>query len=188
MLRSDTVGGNRSARSGRACLSGVCRVPSGRTMSTLLSPAQAAHVAQVSRRTITRAISAQALRATRDNKNQWRIRAEDLEAWRAAQTAHWAPTAQAQEDAHFDDDLRMEAAGLRVEVRSLRERLTDLEQKLTEEKEARRLAEERHHAQVLALAQRTAPEKLQEAPNAAPAGWEPPKAPKSFLARLLGRG
>lgn len=77
----------------------------GRTMSTLLSPAQAAQVAQVSRRTITRAVSAQALRATRDNKNQWRIRPEDLDDWRSAQGAHWAPSGQTQEDAqpaHLD--------------------------------------------------------------------------------------
>jgi excisionase family DNA binding protein len=49
-----------------------------------MSPAQAAQVAGVSRWTIMRAIKAQDLQATRDNRNQWRISAESLKAWRTS--------------------------------------------------------------------------------------------------------
>ena len=152
-------------------------MPSGRTVSTLMSPAQAAHVAGISRRTITRAIGAQALQATRDNRNQWRIKPEDLEAWRSAQPAQWAPSGHAQEDAHPahqvahpDEGLREEAAGLRVEVRLLREERDELRKLLT-----------------LALAQRPAPERPVEAPVVAPVVAEPVQPSRGFLARLLGR-
>ena len=47
-----------------------------------MSPAQAAQVASVSRWTIMRAIKSQELLATRDNRNQWKIAAEDLDRWR----------------------------------------------------------------------------------------------------------
>lgn len=47
-----------------------------------MSPAQAAQAAGVSRWTIMRAIKAHKLQATRDNRNQWKIAAEDLDRWR----------------------------------------------------------------------------------------------------------
>lgn len=47
-----------------------------------MSPAQAALAANVSRWTIMRAIKSHDLRATRDNRNQWRIAQEDLDSWR----------------------------------------------------------------------------------------------------------
>lgn len=47
-----------------------------------MSPAQAAQVANVSRWTIMRAIKSLELLATRDNRNQWKIAAEDLDRWR----------------------------------------------------------------------------------------------------------
>lgn len=53
-----------------------------------LSPAQAAQVANVSRWTIMRAIKTADLQAFRDNKNQWKIKADDLNAWLSAQCAH----------------------------------------------------------------------------------------------------
>lgn len=49
-----------------------------------MSPAQAAHVAGVSRWTIMRAINAQELQAIRDNRNQWRIAPNALDRWRAS--------------------------------------------------------------------------------------------------------
>lgn len=49
-----------------------------------MSPAQAAQVAGVSRWTIMRAIKAQNLQAIRDNRNQWRITTESLNAWRTS--------------------------------------------------------------------------------------------------------
>ena len=48
-----------------------------------MSPAQAAQVADVSRWTIMRAIKSRDLQASRDNRNQWRIASDALEAWRA---------------------------------------------------------------------------------------------------------
>lgn len=46
-----------------------------------MSPAQAAQVAKVSRWTIMRAIKSHHLQASRDNRNQWRITSDALEAW-----------------------------------------------------------------------------------------------------------
>jgi excisionase family DNA binding protein len=123
-------------------------------MSTFLSPAQAAQAAKVSRRTITRAISAQVLRATRDNKNQWRIRPEDLDAWRGAQaaqvvpTAHahpaqWAPSGQTLEGAHPDLSLQREVEGLRIEVGVLRETIErEREERLREQETAQEVAQD----------------------------------------------
>ncbi|WP_378949047.1 helix-turn-helix domain-containing protein [Paracoccus sp. R86501] len=48
-----------------------------------MSPARAAQVADVSRWTIMRAIKSHELLASRDNRNQWRITPDALEAWRA---------------------------------------------------------------------------------------------------------
>lgn len=52
-----------------------------------MSPAQAAKAADVSRRTIMRAIDAHELQARRDNKNHWKIAPEDLDRWADAQCA-----------------------------------------------------------------------------------------------------
>jgi excisionase family DNA binding protein len=52
--------------------------------NTHMSPAQAAQVVGVSRWTIMRAIKAQELLATRDNRNQWRISGEALRVWRTS--------------------------------------------------------------------------------------------------------
>lgn len=62
-----------------------------------MSPAQAAQVADVSRWTIMRAIKSGDLQAFRDNKNQWRIKTDDLNAWLSAQCAH---TVQEEVDTH----------------------------------------------------------------------------------------
>jgi len=48
-----------------------------------MSPAQAAQAAAVSRWTIMRAIKSHNLQASRDNRNQWRITTDALEAWKA---------------------------------------------------------------------------------------------------------
>lgn len=127
-------------------------------MSKLLSPAQAAQVVGVSRWTVVRAINAQALRASRDNKNQWRIKLEDLQTWCGAHDAHSVLTEHDQpsaplvapSDAHTNAGLREEAAALRTEVRLLNEGLVDLRRRL-DASEAR--ADAAHtHAQALALA------------------------------------
>jgi len=145
-------------------------------VSTPISPAQAAQVAGVSRRTVVRAINTQALRANRDNRNQWRIKPEDLEAWISAQPAQEAPSGHAQADAHPahqvahpDQALRDEAVGLRVEVRVLREERDYLRERVRD------------------LEARPAPETPVEAPTVVSVVAEPSKPPKTFLAWLLGR-
>jgi len=65
-----------------------------------MSPAQAAQVADVSRWTIMRAIKSGDLQAFRDNKNQWRIKTNDLNAWLFAHPAQGARTVQEEVDAH----------------------------------------------------------------------------------------
>ncbi|WP_394356098.1 helix-turn-helix domain-containing protein, partial [Brytella acorum] len=57
-----------------------------------MSPAQAAQVTDVSRWTIMRAIKSGDLQAFRDNKNQWRIKTDDLNAWLSAHPAQCAHT------------------------------------------------------------------------------------------------
>jgi len=65
-----------------------------------LSPAQAAQVADVSRWTIMRAIKSGDLQAFRDNKNQWRIKSDDLNIWLDAHSAQCAHTVHEKSDAH----------------------------------------------------------------------------------------
>lgn len=65
-----------------------------------LSPAQAAQVADVSRWTIMRAIKSTDLQAFRDNKNQWRIKIDDLNTWLHTHHAQCAHTVQEESDAH----------------------------------------------------------------------------------------
>ena len=60
-----------------------------------ISPAQAAHIAKVSRRTIMRAIETQDLKAFRDNRNRWKINPPDLDKWAGAQ---WAPSGHAHQE------------------------------------------------------------------------------------------
>jgi len=66
-----------------------------------MSPAKAAQVADVSRWTIMRAIKSSDLQAFRDNKNQWRIKTDDLNAWLSAHHAQCAHTVQKEADAHL---------------------------------------------------------------------------------------
>ena len=109
------------------------KVPSERSVRTPtftpMSPAQAAQRADMSRRTIMRAIEAHELQARRDNRNHWKIDPQDLDRWADAQCA---PS----EHAHSktptlptllpsDDALELVAA--KAENGQLRERLTDME-------------------------------------------------------------
>lgn len=56
-------------------------------MSAPMSPAQAAQLIKVSRRTIMRAIESHELLAVRDNRNHWKISPEELDRWADAQCA-----------------------------------------------------------------------------------------------------
>lgn len=96
-------------------------------MSAHMTPAQAAQKAGTSRWTIMRAINAQQLRATRDNRNQWRITFEDLAAWQGAHPAHSAHTVlepevaqSTQPAAHPAQDSAHPNKVLQDEVESLR--------------------------------------------------------------------
>lgn len=92
---------------------------------TPMSPAQAAHAAKVSRRTIMRAIDSHELNAFRDNKNHWKISTIALDKWASAQCA---PSAHAQVDAStiFTPSFSLEALELataKAENDHLRQRL-----------------------------------------------------------------
>lgn len=56
-------------------------------MDAPMSPAQAAQLLKVSRRTIMRAIEGHELLAIRDNRNHWKISPEELDRWASAQCA-----------------------------------------------------------------------------------------------------
>lgn len=175
-----------------------------RTMSMLLSPAQAALATGVSRWTVVRAINAGDLRATRDNRNAWRIKPEELEAWRSAQSAQGAHSEHEQPPAllvaQVDAAAREEAAEFRAEVRVLHAKLAMLEDQLARERAVssetisdlrKRLDQEQEErrnlqGQLTALVQ-SAPETAQEWPRERLEASEPLKAPRGFLARLLGR-
>lgn len=75
-----------------------------------MTPAQAAQAAQVSRWTILRAIKSQRLQARRDNRNQWQISPQDLEAWCAhtVRTPHFAHPAP--DPAQADETLALRTA------------------------------------------------------------------------------
>lgn len=154
-----------------------------RTMSTPLSPAQAAQVAGVSRWTVVRAINSQALRATRDNRNQWRIRPEDLGTWRAAHPAQSASSEHEQAvapsiapPAHPDTALLDEVAQLRIAVAVREERVEKLTDQLRMAAETIvDLRKSRDEAVALsrALAQRPAPEMPVEVPAVVSVAEEP---------------
>jgi len=87
-----------------------------------MSPKVAAETANVSRRTIMRALSSFELKGSRDNRNRWLIRHDDLDKWISQRTV---PSERAQLDAQLNHNV--ELASLRTEVRLLKERLVDLE-------------------------------------------------------------
>ncbi|WP_184568379.1 helix-turn-helix domain-containing protein [Sulfitobacter undariae] len=62
-------------------------MPSERPVNMPMSPAHAAQSKNVSRRTIMRAIETLDLRASRDNRNHWKIDPQDLDKWADAQCA-----------------------------------------------------------------------------------------------------
>lgn len=82
------------------------REPHTQTHSLHMTPAQAAQAAGVSRWAIMRAINSQRLKAYRDNRNNWKISPEDLQ-------AHYPHTVRDERTAHSDDgrELRIRLAG-----------------------------------------------------------------------------
>lgn len=102
-------------------------------MKSPMSPEQAAQFAQVSRRTIMRAIESKELQALRDNRNRWKIDPEALEKWANAQ---WALSERAMGNPSNEPSTPTPApsaenaaalAAAETEIRVLRERIEDLD-------------------------------------------------------------
>ena len=94
-------------------------MPTKTLTSSPMSPAQAAHLKGVSRRTIMRAIESHELQALRDNRNHWKIDPQALDKWADAQ---WATS----EHAHPEvptSDLAISLARAEAERDALREQL-----------------------------------------------------------------
>lgn len=92
-----------------------------------MSPAQAARHAQVSRRTIMRAIESSNLEAFRDNRNRWQIDPAELDRWTGAQVASTEQRSTlAHPDAHYEAALELAAA--QATISQLEARLRDTEQ------------------------------------------------------------
>lgn len=90
-----------------------------------ISPARAAQLAKVSRRTIMRAIESHDLKAVRDNRNHWKIAPEALEIWACVQ---WSPA----QHAHAETTVTptsdaLELSVVKAENNQLRERLASTE-------------------------------------------------------------
>jgi excisionase family DNA binding protein len=103
-----------------------------------MSPAQAAQLKNVSRRTIMRAIESHELEAFRDNRNHWKIDPQALDKWADAQ---WAPTGHTHPDLPTlpTPDLMVTLARVEAERDALRELL---EQTKEDRDHWRRLAEQ----------------------------------------------
>lgn len=97
-------------------------MPTKTPTSSPMSPAQAAHLKGVSRRTIMRAIESHELQAFRDNRNHWKIDPQALDKWADVQ---WAPS----EHVHLEvpalpiHDLAISLARVEAERDALREQL-----------------------------------------------------------------
>ena len=99
-------------------------LPSERPVGAPMSPAQAAQAANVSRRTIMRAIERHELKASRDNRNRWKISRADFDKWA---DAHCAPNEHAQSDAHTlpTSDLAILLARAEAERDGMKTQLTE---------------------------------------------------------------
>lgn len=101
-------------------------MPSDRPVGMLISPAKAAQSKNVSRRTIMRAIKALELRATRDNRNHWKIDPQDLDRWADAQCA---PSGQAHDLLTLPtSDLEAQLAVAEAQRDAAREQLLDVQE------------------------------------------------------------
>ena len=99
-------------------------MPTKTLTSSPMSPAQAAHLKGVSRRTIMRAIESHELQALRDNRNHWKIDPQALDKWADAQ---WATS----EHAHPEvptSDLAISLARAEAERDALREQLEQVKE------------------------------------------------------------
>jgi excisionase family DNA binding protein len=123
-----------------------------------MSPAQAAQLKNVSRRTVMRAIASNELKAFRDNRNHWKIDPQALDKWA---DAHWTLTGHAHPEAPTlpTPDLAISLARIEAERDALREHLEQIK-------------EDRDHWRKMAERQQALLED---------------KRPKGFFKRLLGQ-
>lgn len=102
-------------------------MPTKTPTSAPMSPAQAAQLRNVSRRTIMRAIESHELQAFRDNRNHWKIDQQALDKWADVQ---WAPS----EHVHSEvstlptPDLAISLARVEAERDALREQLEQIKE------------------------------------------------------------
>jgi excisionase family DNA binding protein len=113
-------------------------MPTKTPTSVPMSPAQAAQLKGVSRRTIMRAIESLDLQALRDNRNHWKIDPQALDKWADAQ---WALSEHVHPDAPTlpTPDLAISLARAEAERDVLREQLEQIKE---DRDHWRRLAEQ----------------------------------------------
>ena len=147
-------------------------------MSSTLSPEQASQRVGLSRWTVSRALQAGRLRGVRDNRGRWRIEAEDLDAWLAAQPPAQASTTHSDLLAvqHTPDNEQAHRL-LTTEVAVLKARLEAFEGRAAE------LERDRDEARSERDRWRQMAERLSEGNHLPP---PVPKPSGGFLARLLG--
>lgn len=100
-----------------------------------ISPAHAAQLLNISRRTIMRAIETHEIKAFRDNKNHWKIAEEELERWAKSRTS---PSEHAHAEtptlAHPENSNAAELAEVRTKLAVAEARLASLEMQLEDTK------------------------------------------------------
>lgn len=100
-----------------------------------ISPAHAAQLLKISRRTIMRAIETHEIKAFRDNKNHWKIAEEELDRWAKSKEA---PTDHAHQDAPTmptqDASLSSELAAVKTKLAVAEAKLSALEAQLEDTK------------------------------------------------------
>ena len=94
--------------------------------SEMLSPAQVAERAKVSRRTVMRAIERLDLKAIRDNQNRWRIASQEADRW-ALGTCAPSEQRPPETPTNAHSDQALELAALKAENGQLKERLAATE-------------------------------------------------------------
>lgn len=132
----------------------------------ILTPAEAATRANVSRPTISRALKSSELRGIRDNSGRWRIESSDLDAW-----ASERPVFQHEQRAHSDQNSQDEQMnGLKIALSKAEARAE------AAEKRAGEIGQDRDRWQTMA-----------EALRADLAAERSRPARPGFFGRLLGR-
>lgn len=99
-----------------------------------MSPAQAAQLLKISRRTVMRAIETHEIKAFRDNKNHWKIDDEELDRWAKSRDVLTQPTEHAHPQAPTSptEDAHLSA----IKLAEAMARIEGLETMLSREREA----------------------------------------------------